>query len=246
MLVLAKMKTILLPQSVLSLAVLSVLAGCDATSTSVLTTTESSTQVAATTGAVGVLGEVWADNWFSLHVNGQKLVEDSVPITTERSFNAERFNFKADFPMTIAVELRDYAQNETGLEYIGTDRQQMGDGGAIFQFTNTANRKLIAASNASTKCYVLQTAPIDASCAAEANPMANSGSCAQVTSMRPENWTAPDFDDSRWEAASVYAEQSVRPKDGYDTIKWNDEAKLIWSSDLVRDNILLCRIKVIQ
>lgn len=242
MLVLEKTKSNLLP-----LFVLSFLAGCDATSTSVLTTAEqSSAQVAATTGAVGVLGEVWADNWFSLYVNGQKITEDSVPITTERSFNAERFNFKADYPMTIAVELRDYAQNETGLEYIGTNRQQMGDGGAIFQFTNTANRKLIAASNASTKCYVVQTAPIDASCAGEANPVANSSSCAQVTSQRPENWAASDFDDGSWEAATVHTEQSVRPKDGYDTIKWNDEAKLIWSSDLVRDNILLCRINVTQ
>lgn len=235
---LEKTKTILLP-----LCVLSFLAGCDATSTSVLTTVEP-TQVAATTGAVSVLGEVWVDNWFSLYVNGQKVIEDSVSITTERSFNAERFNFKADYPMTIAVELRDYMQNETGLEYIGTDRQQMGDGGAIFQFTNRANRKLITASNASAKCYVTQTAPIDASCASETKPVANSGSCAQVTSQIPPDWTASDFDDSRWEAATVHAEQSVRPKDGYDTIKWRDEAKLIWSSDLVRDNVLLCRIKV--
>lgn len=237
-----KTKAIILP-----LVISSVLAGCDATSTSVLTTPEqSAARIAVTKGAVNVLGEVWVDNWFSLYVNGQKLTEDSVPITTERSFNAERFNFKADYPMTFAVELRDYAQNETGLEYIGTNRQQMGDGGAIFQFTNTATRKLIAASNSNAKCYVLQTAPIDASCAGEANPVANSGSCAQVKSQRPENWTASDFDDSRWETATVHATQSVRPKDGYDTIKWNDEAKLIWSSDLVRDNILLCRIKVTQ
>ncbi len=237
-----KLKTILLP-----LTVLSVLAGCDATSTSVLTTSEqSSVRIAATTGAIDVLGEVWVDNWFSLYVNGQYLTEDSVPITTERSFNAERFNFKADYPMTFAIEFRDYAQNETGLEYIGTNRQQMGDGGAIFQFTNSANRKLIAASNSSVKCYVVQTAPIDTSCASEANPVANSGSCAQVTSQIPENWTDPDFDDSRWENAIEHAEQSVRPKDGYDAVKWRSEAKLIWSSDLVRDNIMLCRIKVTQ
>lgn len=240
MLVLDKTKTILLP-----LCVLSFLAGCDATSTTALTSTEqTSAQAIATTGNVSVLGEVWVDNWFSLYVNGQKVIEDSVPITTERSFNAERFNFKADYPMTIAVELRDYAQNETGLEYIGTDRQQMGDGGAIFQFTNTATRKVIAASNANVKCYVVQTAPINASCASEAKPVANSGSCAQVKSQTPENWTLPNFDDSSWEAATVHTEQSVRPKDGFDTIKWRDEAKLIWSSDLVRDNIMLCRINV--
>lgn len=237
-----KVKTLVLP-----LCLLPFLVGCDATSTSVLSTAEtSSAQVSTTTGSVSILGEVWADNWFSLYVNGAKLVEDSVPITTERSFNAERFNFKADYPMTIAIELRDYKQNETGLEYIGTARQQMGDGGAIFQFTNTKNRKLITASNANAKCYVIQTAPVDASCASEAKPVANLGSCAQETSQRPENWAAPDFDDSRWMPAFEYSAATVKPKDGYDEIKWRDEAKLIWSSDLVRDNTLLCRIKVTQ
>jgi hypothetical protein len=32
--------------------------------------------------------EVWADNWFALYVNGKKVGEDSVPITTEKSFNS--------------------------------------------------------------------------------------------------------------------------------------------------------------
>ncbi len=32
--------------------------------------------------------EVWADNWFSLYKNGEKVGEDSVPITTEKSFNS--------------------------------------------------------------------------------------------------------------------------------------------------------------
>lgn len=233
-------KTVILPLSVLSFLV-----GCEATSTSVLSTAENSSAVASETiSSVSILGEVWADNWFSLYVNGVKIIEDSVPITTERSFNAERFNFSADYPVTIAIELRDYKQDETGLEYIGTDRQQMGDGGAIFQFTNTKTRKLIAASNTSAKCYVLQTAPIDTSCAKEANPTANSGSCAQVTAQRSENWATADFDDSNWTPATEYSAATVKPKDGYDGIKWNKQAKLIWSSDLVRDNTLLCRIKV--
>ncbi|NBU93229.1 MAG: hypothetical protein EBS18_01460, partial [Actinobacteria bacterium] len=45
--------------------------------------------------------EVWADNWFALY-SGMSLVgEDSVPITTERSFNAEVIFFDAELPLTL-------------------------------------------------------------------------------------------------------------------------------------------------
>ena len=36
----------------------------------------------------------------------------------------------------------------------------------------------------------------------------------------------------------------VRPKDGYDTINWDDSAQLIWGSDLEVDNTILLRLTV--
>ena len=36
------------------------------------------------------------------------------------------------------------------------------------------------------------------------------------------------------------SEWAVGPKDGYDTISWNWDAKLLWSDDLIQDKILLC------
>ena len=81
--------------------------------------------------------EVWADNWFALYVNGELVGEDSVPITTERSFNAEVIEFSATYPLTIGIEAKDFKETDSGLEYIGTDRQQMGDGGIIAQITDT-------------------------------------------------------------------------------------------------------------
>ena len=45
---------------------------------------------AAQSKPISFLAEVWADNWFALYVNGKKVGEDSVPITTERSFNSEK------------------------------------------------------------------------------------------------------------------------------------------------------------
>ncbi|MBU2327649.1 MAG: PEBP family protein, partial [Alphaproteobacteria bacterium] len=58
--------------------------------------------------------DIWADNWFSMSVNGQQVAEDSVPITTERSFNAESFVFEAERPFVIGLTLKDFKENDTG------------------------------------------------------------------------------------------------------------------------------------
>ena len=63
--------------------------------------------------------EVWADNWFAVYVDGELIGEDSVPITTERSFNAETFTFEATYPFTIAIEAKDFKETDSGIEYIG-------------------------------------------------------------------------------------------------------------------------------
>lgn len=194
-----------------------------------------------TTG-VGV--DVWVDNWFEMYVNGEKVLEDSVPITTERSFNAETVTIPKSLPMTVAFMAKDYKENDTGLEYIGTNRQQMGDGGMIAQFRDNTTGEVIAATNSSMKCLVVQRAPVERSCAGEANPIAGEGACGFVQTEIPENWTAPDFDDSDWPTATEHNERDVSPKDGYDQVQWDTSAKLVWSDDLVQDNTLLCRMTI--
>lgn len=77
--------------------------------------------------------EVWADNWFSLSVGERQVAEDSVPVTTERSFNSETFEFDASYPFDLNFVVKDYKQDDSGLEYIGLPNQQMGDGGFIMQ-----------------------------------------------------------------------------------------------------------------
>lgn len=195
-------------------------------------------------GSHTILGEVWVDNWFRLLVNGAPLLEDSVAYRTERSFNAERFEFNADLPMTLAFEFRDFMENETGLEYIGTRRQQLGDGGAIAQFRDKASGRLLAASGADWRCLTVQAAPADASCARERNPDVSKPNCAPTSTSVPDNWADPDFDDSAWPNATVHSARDVGPKDGYDRIDWDRSAKLIWGPDLKKDNILYCRVTV--
>lgn len=199
--------------------------------------------VVVSDGNETIQGEVWIDNWFSLRVNGVKIIEDSVAYKTERSFNAERFTFQADLPMTLAFELRDFMENTTGLEYIGARKQQMGDGGAIAQFTD-ANGSLLAVTDSNWRCLVTQHAPVQTSCARESNPTEGQGACASIDVAIPEGWAEPTFDDSQWSQAVEHSAASVRPKDGYDQISWDSNAKLIWGDDLERDNILLCRLTV--
>lgn len=192
-------------------------------------------------GGTRIIAEIWVDNWFSLAINGESLIEDSVPYKTERSFNAERVTFGADFPMTIAFEFRDFLENDTGLEYIGSNRQQIGDGGAIAQFTNAETGAIIKVTDSSWKCTVIHHAPVDEACAKQSDPRAGEGSCDAEILDAPAGWQGRGFDDGQWAAASEHSSDEVRPKAGYDAIKWDPGARLIWGKDLKLDNIILCR-----
>lgn len=187
--------------------------------------------------------DVWSDNWFEMRIDGVQVAEDSVPITTERSFNAESFDFDAERPFVIGVVAKDFKENDTGLEYIGTRRQQMGDGGIILQIKNAAGG-IVAVSDAAWHCLVIHTAPLDKSCEDVADPIAGEGACTFEAMDEPTGWDLASFDASDWPQASVYSEAEVSPKDGYDRISWGETANLIWGPDLEQSNTVLCRLKV--
>ena len=187
--------------------------------------------------------DVWADNWFEMRIDGAQVAEDSVPITTERSFNAESFTFEAERPFTIGLVAKDFKENDTGLEYIGTRRQQMGDGGVIVQIMDS-NGDLTAVSDADWQCLVIHTAPLDKSCEDESNPVAGEGACGFESEEEPAGWDTADFDASGWDSATEHTERDVSPKDGYDRISWANSAQLIWGPDLEQDNTVLCRLTV--
>lgn len=187
--------------------------------------------------------DVWADNWFELRVDGQQVAEDSVPITTERSFNAESFSFNAERPFVLGLVAKDFKENDTGLEYIGTRRQQMGDGGAILQIRNAAGQTVVV-SDADWQCLVIHTAPLDKSCETASDPVAGEGACGFEAIDEPEGWDAADFDASAWPAATVHSARAVDPKDGYDRISWDAAAEFIWGPDLEQANTVLCRQEI--
>ena len=204
-------------------------------------TVAAGTSPTAASEPIDFKADVWADNWFALYVNGEKVGEDSVPITTERSFNAETITFQASYPFTVGMVTKDFKQDDTGLEYIGTPRQQMGDGGFIAQITDTTTGRVVAATGADWRGLVVHKAPTNKDCEKAADPTA---ACNHEITPEPAGWANPVFDDSAWPTAHVYSVQEVGAKEGYDTIRWEPSAALIWSADLKADNTILWRHRV--
>lgn len=205
-----------------------------------LNTTEADTE-----GAITFKMEAWADNWFAAYLGEELIVEDSVSITTERSFNAESVTFDADYPLHLNFILKDFKENNTGLEYIGANNQQMGDGGFIMQVTDLGSGNVVAVSNGNWACTVIHEAPLDKSCEGEANPVAGTAPCEFNDLVEPDGWQSANFDDSSWTATMVHSASDVGPKGGYNEISWDSNAQIIWGPDLETNNTILCRVTVI-
>jgi len=195
-------------------------------------------------GAITFRMDVWADNWFAAYLDESLIVEDSVPITTERSFNAESVTFNADYPLNLNFILKDFKENDTGLEYIGRNNQQMGDGGFIMQLTDTTTGAVVAVTNSLLDCFVIHKAPLDKSCENESNPVAGTAPCDFVETPEPDGWMSAGYDDSEWTATTVHSASAVDPKQGYNQISWDDSAEFVWGADLETDNTLLCRVTI--
>lgn len=190
--------------------------------------------------SIAFTAEVWADNWFALYINGKMVGQDSVPITTERSFNSERITFKATYPLTIGLIGKDFKENDSGLEYIGSNRQQIGDGGVVLQIKESTSGKVIATTSKKWRVLAIQQAPLNSECVKSDDPLRD---CKSVEKLIPSTWLKSSYSDSKWPFAREYSESEVGVKDGYSKIQWDSKAKLIWGEDLKVDNTLLFRFK---
>ena len=164
-------------------------------------------------------------------MNGELVGEDSVPVTTERSFNSETITFEASHPLAIAIEAKDFKETDSGLEYIGQPNQQLGDGGLIAQITDQSSGEVITVTDSNWKALVVHRAPLNPACERDVDPDAT---CEVEIIDAPDDWTAANFDDSTWTAATEWTEADVDPKDGYDEISWtpprNSSGAQTWRS----------------
>ena len=189
-----------------------------------------------------IKAQVWADNWFALYSGNTLIKEDSTPYKTEMSFNTEAFTFTTALTAQLSVIMKDYIENDTGLEYIGSRRQQAGDGGFIAQFVDADTNEVLAVSNENWRCTAIHRAPLNLNeCERSSNPQQV---CKSKIDPEPNNWKSPTFDSSNWPNAVVHSIREVQPHGEYSSYSWQSAAKFIWSSDLVVDNTVLCRFTI--
>lgn len=210
-------------------------------------------EAGARAGETEFTASVWADNWFAFYVNGELVAEDEVPVTEIRSFNAQTFTFRAAYPFQVAVVTRDYIENDSGLEYIGsffglfpvadffTVFQQIGDGGFIAQIAETASGEIVATTSADWRGLVVHRAPLNPDCEKSRQPLED---CDFAITPEPAGWRAAGFDDTAWTPATEYTADEIGARFGYHDIAWDESARLIWSDDLKADNTILWRYRV--
>ncbi|NOQ34342.1 MAG: hypothetical protein GQ569_00420, partial [Methylococcaceae bacterium] len=174
-----------------------------------------------------VTGKIFADNSFILFVNGKKVASDPIKFTPH---NTVKVKFKTTYPVVYAIEAKDYAHPETGLEYKHT---RIGDGGLIVKFSDGTT------SNASWKCKAFSQGPTDRACLRNL-PKLN---CFVKNTPIPKNWMAVNFDDTDWNETREFSDAQVRPHGDFSKNNWTG-AKFIWSKDLEIDNTVLCRLTV--
>ena len=192
----------------------------------------------ASSARVTFTADVWADNWFAMYVNGIRVATDPVPITTQKSFNKVSFTFSAKYPLTIAIVAKDYVDNSSGLEYIGTAQQQIGDAGLIAQIHEKVSGKLVASTSKSWKSYVTFKAPLNPECVSSKTPTTT---CLSKVVNSPSSWYSSSYSDTKWLAATEYTREQVGVKEGFLEVNWDSRANLIWSSSLTLDNTVLFR-----
>ena len=165
-----------------------------------------------------IRANIYADNWFSLSINGEVVAIDSI---TFLPHNVVSVDILPSYPMTIVVMAKDNADPKTGMEYANTN---VGDGGFILKFADGT------VTDGSWKAKCFSRGPIDGD---TRNP--------RVENIPiPDNWQAVEFDDSTWKKSREYSEQEIDPKQPYYDADFRG-AKFIWTDDLLLDNTVIFR-----
>lgn len=165
-----------------------------------------------------IRANVYADNWFSLYINGKLVAIDSIEFIPH---NVISVDLLPSYPMTIAVMAKDNADPQTGMEYANTN---IGDGGFCLKFSDGT------VTDASWKAKRYSWGPINGD---KAMPKVQSEPI-------PDDWFAVDFDDSQWGKATEYSQEDVGPKQPFFEHDFAN-AKFIWTSDIQLDNVVIFR-----
>ena len=165
-----------------------------------------------------IRANVYADNTFTLYINGELVAVDSIAFIPH---NVISVDILPKYPMTIAVMARDNADPKTGMEYANTN---IGDAGFILKFGDGT------VTNRSWKAKRFSHGPVGGD---TQNPRVEN-------TPPPADWFAIDFDDRDWKTAREYSEQEIDPKQPFYDADFKG-AKFIWTDDLRLDNTVVFR-----
>ena len=212
-------------------------------------------------------GTIYVNNEFIFYINGERVAED--PFLGHNAYNVS-FTVESGKNITFAINARDWA-DEQGLEFNG---RCVGGGWIRAIFSNGV------VTNGSWVCSTYNYGPVNwKDCVAAQTvrsqslqlfPNCSSNSTPPLVGCRiretppPDGWADPGFDDSRWDYALEYSEDSAGygpPPAGCEdpntyissdtdengvnftcqnNVNWGD-SKFIWRPDLDLDNYVLCR-----
>jgi len=201
-----------------------------------------------------VTGYLMADNYFELYINGRLVGVDAVPFTP---FNSSVVRFRVKKPYTIAVKLVDWEENVAlGSEAGGGGGFHPGDGGFIARFSDGT------VTDASWKAQAFYIGPLaspsdvtergnvhDTSKLQRTYPQAPAqAACADKCYMAhypiAGDWASASFRDTDWPPAVLFtkAEMGLDNQAAYRFApEAFGDAQVIWSMNLVYDNLVLAR-----
>jgi hypothetical protein len=202
----------------------------------------------------------FADNYFEMYINGIPVGKDMVPFTP---FNSSIVRFTVMKPYTIAMKLVDWEENlGLGSENSRGNAFHAGDGGMVAVIKDMDNNT-IAITDENWKAQTFYTAPIkDLSCVTETGLIRASKNCDETDSNEgtsyfglhweiPNNWEKEIFDDSNWPNATTYTNNTIGVDNKKSYTNFMDifdnptnDAKFIWSSNVVLDNEVIVRYTV--
>lgn len=201
-----------------------------------------------------ITGYLMADNYFELYVNGKLVAIDAVPFTP---FNSSIVRFKAKRPYTLAVRLVDWEENiGLGTESGNGGNFHPGDGGFIARFSDGT------VTDASWKAQSFYIAPLNKP--TDVTERGNVHDTAKLGRTYPQapaqtsckeqcfaahypisaNWSAANFNDADWPAAVIFTQKEMGLDNQAAYTNVSDafgKAQVIWSMNLVYDNLVLTR-----
>ncbi len=200
---------------------------------------------------------IFADNYFELYVNGTLVAVDPVPFTP---FNSNVVRFSAQRPITVAFKMVDWEETlGLGVEAGRGSKYHPGDGGLVAHIKDS-NQKTVAITDDNWRAQTFYIAPVsDRNCLKIDGTNRDSSDCStnavkDISTASaahwaiPDTWAQPDFDDSEWPNATIFSNDTVGVNNKKAYTSFTDifdagdaDARFIWSSNLILDNLVLLR-----